>query len=154
MTKSDPKLDLLAAVAASYASRADVSADDIVALVAKLRREFGESDPIAAVEELQPRAPGRVEPALSIDKAVTHDKVFCLCCGKGFKMLKRHLGAEHGLTEAAYRAMFGLSEDIPLVAPSYSNRKANYARKVGFGKYDRGETVAGRSASEENQSIS
>ncbi|HEY9022203.1 MAG: MucR family transcriptional regulator [Paracoccaceae bacterium] len=154
MTKSDPKVDLLAAVAASYASRADVTADDIVALVAKLRREFGEIESIAPVDEVQVRSPGRAEPALPIEKAVTHDKVFCLCCGKGFKMLKRHLGAEHGLTEAAYRAMFGLSEDIPLVAPSYSNRKANYARKVGFGKYDRSEVSAGRSASEENQSIS
>ena len=154
MTKSDPKVDLLAAVAASYASRADVTADDIVALVAKLRREFGEIESIAPVDEVQVRSPGRAEPALPIEKAVTHDKVFCLCCGKGFKMLKRHLGAEHGLTEAAYRAMFGLSEDIPLVAPSYSNRKANYARKVGFGKYDRIEVSACRSASEENQSIS
>ena len=154
MTKSDPKVDLLAAVAASYASRADVTADDIVALVAKLRREFGEIESIAPVDEVQVRSPGRAEPALPIEKAVTHEKVFCLCCGKGFKMLKRHLGAEHGLTEAAYRAMFGLSEDIPLVAPSYSNRKANYARKVGFGQYDRSEVSAGRSASEENQSIS
>lgn len=154
MTKSDPKVDLLAAVAASYASRTDVTADDIVALVSKLRREFGDADPILPVEEAAVRSPGRAEPALPIEKAVTHDKVFCLCCGKGFKMLKRHLGAEHGLTEAAYRAMFGLSEDVPLVAPSYSNRKATYARRVGFGKYDRSETSAGRSASEENQSIS
>ena len=63
MTKSDPKVDLLAAVAASYASRADVTADDIVALVAKLRREFGEIESIAPVDEVQVRSPGRAEPA-------------------------------------------------------------------------------------------
>ncbi|MFU8863072.1 MAG: MucR family transcriptional regulator [Rhodobacterales bacterium] len=154
MTKSDPKADLVATVAASYAARPDVTADDIVALVSKLRREFGEPDQTGVAAEPQVRGPARAEPAIPIEKAVTHDKVFCLCCGKGFKMLKRHLGAEHGLTEAAYRAMFGLSEDVPLVAPSYSNRKAKYAREVGFGKYDRGEASAGRSASEENQSIS
>ncbi len=154
MTKTDSKADLLAAVAASYASRADVSADDIVALVSKLRREFGDADPVAPIEEAQLRGPGRAEPALPIDKAVTHDKVFCLCCGKGFKMLKRHLGAEHGLTEAAYRTMFSLPEDMPLVAPSYSSRKASYARKVGFGKYERREGGAGRSDAEEDQSIS
>lgn len=154
MTKSDPKADLVATVAASYAARPDVTADDIVALVSKLRREFGEPEQSGDAAEPQARGPVRAEPAIPIEKAVTHDKVFCLCCGKGFKMLKRHLGAEHGLTEAAYRAMFGLSEDVPLVAPSYSNRKANYAREVGFGKYDRGEAGAGRSASEENQSIS
>lgn len=154
MTKSDPKSDLLAAVAASYAARSDVTADDIVALVAKLRKEFGDSEPIAAVGDLPLRAPTRVEPALPIEKAVTQDKVYCLCCGKGFKMLKRHLGAEHGLSEAAYRAMFGLSEDMPLVAPSYSSRKASYARQVGFGKYDRGESGASHAQTEENHGIS
>ena len=68
---------------------------------------------------------------------MTEDTIFCLCCGKGFKMLKRHLGAEHGLTEAEYRAMFNLPADMPLVAPSYSRKKAEYAKEAGFGKYSR-----------------
>jgi predicted transcriptional regulator len=72
-----------------------------------------------------------------MEKAVTRDKVFCMCCGKGFKMLKRHIGAEHGLTEAQYRARFGLPADFPLVAPNYSEMKANYAKKAGLGKYSR-----------------
>ncbi|MDP5335326.1 MAG: MucR family transcriptional regulator [Paracoccaceae bacterium] len=154
MTKTDPKADMLAAVAASYASRADVSADDIIAFVARLRSEFSDTESPRAPDSLPVQAIARTAPAIPIDKAVTKDKVFCLCCGKGFKMLKRHLGAEHGLTEAAYRAMFGLSEDMPLVAPSYSERKANYARRVGFGKYDRRDAGTGNSDAEENQSIS
>ena len=68
---------------------------------------------------------------------MTEDTIFCLCCGKGFKMLKRHLGAEHGLTEAEYRVMFNLPADTPLVAPSYSKRKAEYAKRAGLGKYSR-----------------
>ena len=80
---------------------------------------------------------GPSEPAMPVDRAVTRDKVYCLCCGKGFKMLRRHLGAEHGLTEAEYRTMFDLPEDTPLVAPSYSEKKAEYAREAGFGKHRR-----------------
>ena len=148
MTKPDPATDILAAVAAAYAARTDVSADDIVALVGKLRREFGSADMLVPEDKPKPRESTRIAPAIPIEKAVTHDKVYCLCCGKGFKMLKRHLGAEHGLTEAAYRAMFDLPEDMPLVAPSYSDRKANYARRVGFGKYDRRETQSERSGVE------
>jgi predicted transcriptional regulator len=53
-------------------------------------------------------------------------------------MLKRHLGAEHNLTEAEYRAMFNLPADFPLVAPAYSRKKASHAKQAGFGKYDRG----------------
>ncbi|WP_439561804.1 MucR family transcriptional regulator [Roseinatronobacter sp.] len=148
MTKPDPATDILAAVAAAYAARTDVTADDIVALVGKLRREFSALDTIAPDDKSKTREATRISPAIPIEKAVTHDKVYCLCCGKGFKMLKRHLGAEHGLTEAAYRAMFDLPEDMPLVAPSYSDRKASYARRVGFGKYDRRETQSERSGVE------
>ena len=55
----------------------------------------------------------------------------------GFKMLKRHIGAEHGLTEAAYRETFGLPDDFALVAPDYSELKAKTAKKLGLGTYDR-----------------
>ncbi|WP_341212406.1 MucR family transcriptional regulator [uncultured Limimaricola sp.] len=138
MTKADSKTELLSTIVASYAARPDVSSDDIVALVAKLSRELGiDADAPASID---PSGTGTMTPAIPLSRAVTEDKVFCLCCGKGFKMLKRHLGAEHGMTEAEYRAAFGLPEEMPLVAPSYSKRKANYARKVGFGRYSR-ETV-------------
>ena len=80
-------------------------------------------------------------------QSVTRDEIFCLCCGKGFKMLKRHLGAEHGMTEEDYRAAFDLPPSMPLVAPSYSERKAAYARKAGLGTYARERTTTGRNAS-------
>ncbi|MGR3465447.1 MucR family transcriptional regulator [Limimaricola sp.] len=137
MTKPNSKTELLSTIVASYAARPDVGSDDIVALVAKLRRELGLEEDDAAPTRAEPPVAGGLTPALPVSRAVTPDKVFCLCCGKGFKMLKRHLGAEHGMTEAEYRAAFGLPEEMPLVAPSYSQRKANYARKVGFGRYSR-----------------
>ena len=95
------------------------------------------SAPAEAAPTPAPRKAG-LQPALPIEQAVTEDKVYCLCCGRGFKMLKRHLGAEHGLTEAEYRAMFNLPADMALVAPSYSRKKASHAKQAGFGKYDRG----------------
>lgn len=144
MTKTESDGDFIARIASAYAARPDVTADDIVALVVKLRQGLGLPAETAApptetaVEKMAEPvlAPG-VKPALPISQAVTRDKVFCLCCGKGFKMLKRHLGAEHGLTEAEYRRLYGLPEDMPLVAPSYSARKADYAKQAGLGKYSR-----------------
>jgi predicted transcriptional regulator len=76
-------------------------------------------------------------PAVPIDQSVTDEAVTCLCCGKSFTMLKRHLKAEHGLTEQQYRLRFALSEKHPLVAPNYSIRKAEYAKRIGLGKYTR-----------------
>lgn len=83
------------------------------------------------------RALREVAPAIPLERAVTEDQVFCLCCGKGFTMLKRHLRSVHGLTEVEYRQMFDLPSDFPLVAPKYSKRKAEHARSSGLGKYAR-----------------
>lgn len=150
MTESESRDEMIARIASAYAGRADVTADDIVALVSRLTRELGGE---AAALPPAPAA-GRVEPALPVDQAITRDKVFCLCCGKGFKMLKRHLGAEHGLTEAEYRTMFGLPEDMPLVAPSYSRKKAAYAKEAGFGKYSRSGRSGGTSRADNDAGVS
>lgn len=137
MNDTEKDKDAIGRIVAAFAARPDVGPDEIVALYNRLTGEAGTA-PAAAV----PAAPvaasttGRA-PALPVENAVTEDKVFCLCCGRGFKMLKRHLGSEHGMTEAEYRRTFGLPEDMPLVAPSYSRRKAAHAKEAGFGKYDR-----------------
>ncbi|PWE49473.1 MucR family transcriptional regulator [Thioclava sp. NG1] len=144
MSKDRPTdaANIIATVAAAYAARSDVTADQVVDLVAKLSAQFGEDLYNAAANHAAeaPTAsssPARPQPALPVKEAVTEDKVFCLCCGRGFKMLKRHLGSEHGLSEDEYRALFSLPADMPLVAPSYSARKAAYAKKVGLGKHSR-----------------
>ncbi|APZ50350.1 MucR family transcriptional regulator [Salipiger abyssi] len=133
MSEQDVKQETVSRIVAAYASRPDVSPDEIVALYRRLNGEMTEAPAASPV----PRGDTLMQPALPIDQAVTEDKVYCLCCGRGFKMLKRHLGAEHGMTEAEYRAAFGLPEDMPLVAPSYSRKKASHAKEAGLGKYDR-----------------
>ncbi|OWU83179.1 MucR family transcriptional regulator [Oceanicola sp. 22II-s10i] len=128
MNNKEDNADTIGRIVAAYASRPDVTPDDIVNLY---RRLSGDTAPAPAMAE------SPLQPALPPARAVTEDKVYCLCCGRGFKMLKRHLGAEHNMTEAEYRTAFGLPEDMPLVAPSYSRKKAEHAKQAGFGKYDR-----------------
>jgi len=132
MSNAESQDKLIAQVLASYATRPDVTPDDIIDLLSKLRKELGSQR-----TEVSAELPRKQEPALPISQAVSQNQVFCLCCGKGFKMLKRHLGAEHGLTESEYRKLFDLPETVPLVAPSYSDRKAAHAKQAGLGKYHR-----------------
>lgn len=131
-----------ARVTAAFAERSDTTADDIVALAAELLRVFSSGGWQERELDKQPKRPmgseaTPIKPAVPIETAVQEDKVTCLCCGKSFTMLKRHLRAEHGLSEDDYRALFSLPADVPLVAPSYSARKAAYARRAGLGKYER-----------------
>ncbi|MGR3321948.1 MAG: MucR family transcriptional regulator [Pseudooceanicola sp.] len=135
MDNNESDQDTIARIVAAFAARPDSSPDDIVDLYQRLSgapasRPAPQARPRAADQPVR-------QPALPIENAVTEDKVYCLCCGRGFKMLKRHLGSEHGMTETDYRLAFGLPDDFPLVAPSYSAKKADHAKKAGFGKYDR-----------------
>lgn len=117
------------AIVASFATRPDVQTDQIVDLYTKLMTKAQGATENGAEGEGRP-----LTPAVAVSEAVTASMVYCLCCGKPFKMLKRHLRAEHGLSEAEYRFQFKLAEDFPLVAPDYSEKKASQARASGLGK--------------------
>jgi len=60
--------------------------------------------------------------------------VTCLDCGEKMKMLKRHLGTEHGMTPADYRARWNLPADYPMVAPDYAAKRKELAVRIGLGR--------------------
>lgn len=142
-TTKNENMDAVATVVAAFAQRADVSPEQIVDLAARLMPIFGSAAPQSAAAAAATQATtatgtkATMVPAVPLDQAVSDDKVTCLCCGKSFTMLKRHLKAEHGLSEDEYRQIFALPEEFPLVAPKYSERKAAYAKQAGLGKYRR-----------------
>lgn len=131
-------------VLTSFAARENATVEDVLALARSLPAALGDNassitpeQKTATINSLQ-----TARPAVAIDQSVSDDTVTCLCCGKSFTMLKRHLKAEHGLSEQQYRAQFGLPEEHLLVAPNYSIRKAEYAKRIGLGKYAREDSPA------------
>lgn len=77
---------------------------------------------------------GPLVPAVPIDQSVTEDAIICLEDGKAFKTLKRHLRTAYDMSPEEYRDRWGLSKDYPMVAPSYSRRRAETAKKIGLGR--------------------
>jgi predicted transcriptional regulator len=61
------------------------------------------------------------------------DYIISMIDGKPYRTLKRHLTG-HGLTAAEYRARYGLKDDYPVVAPSYSKQRSETAKKMGLGR--------------------
>lgn len=125
----------------AFAGREHVTVEEVLSLARELPKVLAENagykKTAVASPELPQAPPPSDAPMVDVANSVTEDAVICLCCGRAFTMLKRHLRAEHGLTEAAYREKFGLSDDHLLVAPSYSIRKAATAKRIGLGKYSR-----------------
>lgn len=85
----------------------------------------------SAVKAVEKRA---LKPAVPIRRSIQHDYIVCLEDGKKLKMLKRYLRTRYGLTPDDYRRKWGLAADYPMVAPSYSNVRSNFAKKIGLGR--------------------
>jgi predicted transcriptional regulator len=73
-------------------------------------------------------------PAVSVRKSLaSKDHLISLIDGKPYKTLRRHL-AGHGLTPDEYRQRYGLKNDYPMVAESYSQARRDMAKKIGLGR--------------------
>jgi len=81
-----------------------------------------------------PDPPAKPEPAVPVRQSVKRDHLVCLVCGKPFKSLRRHLQSAHSLTPVAYRQMFELARDYPIVAAASTEQRTAIARRSGLGQ--------------------
>ncbi len=73
-------------------------------------------------------------PAVPISESIHADYLICLEDGRKMKMLKRHLNTVFGLSPDQYRSKWGLPLDYPMVAPNYTIKRQELAKKIGLGK--------------------
>ena len=121
---------LTAEIVGAYVGHHTVAMTDLSSLIATVGKELSGLGR-APAEEPEDEKP---KPAVPIKRSIQPDAIICLVCGKPQKMLKRHLVTQHDLTPDAYRALFGLKDDYPLVAPSYAATRSALAKKIGLGR--------------------
>ena len=80
------------------------------------------------------KAEDKPKPAIPISKSVTNDHIVCLEDGRKLKMLKRYLRSRYDMSPDEYRRRWGLAADYPMVAPNYTQRRSEFAKKIGLGK--------------------
>ena len=131
MTDND-NTSLVAEILSAYLSNNTVALADLGSVIETVKSAFG----VSAGPALAPAVedPKKMEPAVPVKKSVTPDVLICLCCGRSFKSLKRHLQTEHALSPDEYRAAFGLKADYPIVAPNYSAARSSLAKSLGLGR--------------------
>ena len=123
-------LALTTEIVSSHISNNATEKDNVAALIQTV------FDTLSALASGEP-APTELTPAVPIKKSVTDDYIVCLEDGKKLKMLKRHLMTSYGLTPDEYRAKWGLKRDYPMVAPTYSLKRQELAKKIGLGRKPR-----------------
>ncbi|RYZ05787.1 MAG: transcriptional regulator, partial [Alphaproteobacteria bacterium] len=82
----------------------------------------------------EPKTDEKLKPAVAIGKSVTEDYIVCLEDGRKLKMLKRYLRSRYDMSPDEYRRRWNLPADYPMVAPSYTERRSEFAKKIGLGK--------------------
>lgn len=132
-------LDHVADIVSAHVSNNSVSASDLPGLIQSVYAS------LAALGQAPEPVLEKLTPAVSVRSSVKPDAVTCLDCGAKFKMLKRHLGTDHGLTPAEYRTRWNLPADYPMVASDYAERRKALALKIGLGRKPK---AAAASASE------
>ena len=130
-TNTNELAEMTSEIVAAYVVKNSVRPADLPALIISVHAALAEqTKPDAApVREAEPP-----KPAVPIKKSVTDDYLISLFDGRKFKSLKRHLSAEHGMTPAEYRTMFGLPKDYPMVAPAYAKQRSSLAKSLGLGR--------------------
>ena len=115
-----------AKIVAAYVKNNSVNVSDLPGIITTV----GAS--LRGVTDVEPASEKPI-PAVSVSRSVKKDHIVCLACGQKQKMIKRHLRTAHNLSPDAYRELFDLKPDYPLVAPSYAETRARIAKKIGLG---------------------
>lgn len=121
-------LTLTSDIVAAHVSNNDVAPGEVKTLIEDVYNALAGIGGETEKEEPRP------EPAVPVRSSVKKDHIVCLEDGKKFKMLKRHLMSEYGMTPEEYRARWDLPSDYPMVAPAYSERRRNLAIEIGLGR--------------------
>lgn len=132
MAETNPKLiELTAEIVANYVANNSTSVADLPALIKATHDALAgveSGGTVGVVQEEHPKAS-----ASQIRKSITQDALISFEDGKPYKTLKRHLSTM-GLTVEEYKKKWGLPNDYPTTAPSYSEARSAMAKALGLGQ--------------------
>lgn len=125
----DDSLQMTAEIVASFVANNKVPPEQLPDLLRTVHKTI--SGLLRGDDE---KSQEKLKPAIAINKSVTNDYIVCLEDGKKLKMLKRYLRSTYDMSPEEYRKRWGLPADYPMVAPSYAQRRSEFAKKIGLGK--------------------
>ena len=128
-SKNEKLLRMTSEIVASFVSNNVVTSVTLPDVIRSVYRTTS-----SLVGSGESRAEERLKPAVPISKSVSNDHIICFEDGKKLKMLKRYLRSKHEMSPDEYRRRRGLPADYPMVAPSYTERRSEFVKRIGLGK--------------------
>ena len=127
--ETDEIMRMTTDIVSSFVANNPVPSDSLSELIVSVHKTVSS---LASPEPQQTTE--RPKPAVPVSRSITEDHIICLEDGKKLKMLKRYLRSHYGMTPDEYRKRWGLPADYPMVAPSYTKKRSDFAKQIGLGK--------------------
>ena len=121
-------MEMTTEIVAAHVANNTVAVKDIALLVRSVH------EALASVGGASEAPEEKKVPAVSVRASIKPDFITCLICGRKQKTMKRHLEVAHEMNPEQYRAEFDLPKSYPMVAPEYSKRRGDMARRIGLGR--------------------
>jgi predicted transcriptional regulator len=125
----DELMRMTSEIVASFVSNNPVTTDGLPDVIRSVYKAIS-----GLAGSTETKVEEKPKPAVPVGKSVTDDYIVCLEDGKKLKMLKRYLRSRYDMSPDEYRRRWGLGADYPMVAPSYTERRSEFAKKIGLGK--------------------
>jgi predicted transcriptional regulator len=120
-------------VAAAYFGNSHVTPSEIATVINQIANSLAEvGAPTPAPKAVAPEAEEKKLTPAQIRRSITPDAIISFEDNRPYKTMRRHLAAR-GMTPDEYRSKWGLPRDYPMVAPSYSEMRSNFAKERGLG---------------------
>jgi predicted transcriptional regulator len=129
LVSSDQLLRMAAEIVAAYVGGNNLSATQIPEVIRSVHGTL-----TGLISDSSRPAQTQQKPAVPLRRSITPEYIVCLEDGKKLKMLKRYLRSHYDMTPEEYRAKWGLPADYPMVAPNYSAKRSDFAKKIGLGR--------------------
>jgi predicted transcriptional regulator len=129
VSNNDDLMRMTSDIVSSFVSNNPITAENLPEVIRTVYRTVS-----GLSGSVETRTEDRPKPAVPISKSVTSDYIICLEDGRKLKMLKRYLRARYDMSPEEYRRRWGLPADYPMVAPNYTERRSEFAKKIGLGK--------------------
>jgi predicted transcriptional regulator len=130
LSNIDSLLEMTSDIVTAMVTNNSVPADQLPALITSVYGALaglGDEGQVAVEAE-------KPTPAVTARRSQADPNVLIsMIDGKPYSSLKRHV-TRHGYTPESYREAFGLKSDYPMVAPGYSERRRELAKKIGLGR--------------------
>jgi predicted transcriptional regulator len=119
-------LDYTTTIVAAYVSNNPVRMEELEKLIQSVHKTLTKLSVDVDVD--------KPEPAVPLDQSVFKDRLVCLEDGQSTVLLSRYLKRHYAMTPEEYKEKWGLPENYPMVAETYSKERSKIAKAQGLGK--------------------